>query len=172
MSNTSTTTSLLKRELVFHVKQRVDEAMLVNFASIIVISEKEKENIPLVIFRTKGGLVNAAGVIINLIDNCRGIDFLVEEEVSSAGILILPAGRKVFAKERAIFQWHLQIPDPRDKGISQKEYDEGDWSKAEYFAERSLTKTKPQVFFDLMVNKKLLYADKMQEIGIVHEIIP
>jgi ATP-dependent protease ClpP protease subunit len=171
MSNTSRV-PLLKRECVFLVKQRVDKEMLVLFASIIVISQKEKE-VPLVVFRTKGGLVNMARKIITLVDNFKpGLDFLVEEEASSAGILILPAGRKVFAKERAMFQWHLQKPDPRDIGISQKEYDKGDWSKAEYFADRSFTNTKPQVFFDLMVNKKLLYAEEMKNLGIVHEIIP
>lgn len=171
MSNISRV-PLLKRDLVFPIKQRVDNTMLVLFASIVVISEKEKEA-PLVVLRTKGGLVNMASQIINLIDNLKpGLDFLVEEEASSAGILILSAGRKVFAKERAMFQWHLQKPDPQDRGISQEKYNKGDWSKAEYFSDRSFNKTKPQVFFDLMVNEKLLYADKMQEIGIVHEIIP
>ena len=172
MSNSTSVGTLLKRDLVFPIKQRVDNTMLVLFASIVVISEKEKKA-PLVVFRTKGGLVNSAHKIVNLLDKFTlGFDFLVEEEVSSAGILILPAGRKVFAKEGAIFQWHLQIPDPRDKGITKKKYDEIDWSKAEYFSDRSFNKTKPQVFFDLMVNEKLLYADEMQNIGIVHEIIP
>lgn len=172
MSNTISAESLLKRGLVFPVKHRVDETMLGIFASIVVISKKEKES-PLVIFKTRGGFVSVADKIISLLDRVEaGIDFLVEEDVSSAGILILPAGKRVFAKEKAFFQWHLQIPDPKDKGITKKKCDAGDWSKAEYFSDRSFNKTKPQVFFDLMVNEKKLYAEEMKDIGIVHEIIP
>ncbi len=172
MSNTISTELLLRRPLVFNVKQRVDDSMLVLFASIVVIAEKEK-TCPLVSFRTRGGLVSSAHKMINLLDCFKlGLDFLVEEEVSSAGILILPASRKVFAKERAIFQWHLQTPGPKDQWMTKKECDAGDWSKAKYLSERSFNKTKPQVFFDLMVNEKLLHAKEMKEIGIVHEIIP
>lgn len=172
MSNTISAELLLRRTLVFNIKQRVDHSMLVLFASIIVIAEKEKV-CPLVSFRTKGGLVNSAHKIINLLDSFKlGVDFLVEEEVSSAGILILPAGNKVFAREKAIFEWHLQIPDPRDRGISKREYDAGDWSKAEYLSERSFNKTSPEVFFGLMKNNKKIMAGQMKEIGLVHEIIP
>ena len=172
MSNVISTELLLRRALVFNIKQRVDDSMLVLFASIVIIAEKEKV-CPLVSFRTKGGLVNSAHKIINLLDSFEsGLDFLVEEEVSSAGILILPAGKKIFAREKAIFEWHLQIPDPRDRGISKREYDAGDWSKAEYLSERSINKTAPEVFFGLMKNNKKIMAGQMKEIGLVHEIIP
>lgn len=171
MSNTSTS-SILKRDLVFPVKQRVDETMLEIFAGIVVISEKEKKT-PLVVFRTKGGLVSSASTIINVIKRSGlGVDFLIEEEASSAGILILSAGRKVFAKKKAIFQWHHHRYPAGLNKISQEEIEWFDWSKAVYLSSVAHKGLEPQFFFDLMTNNKILVAEEMEEIGLVHKIIP
>ena len=160
--------STLIKESVFDVKMRVDREMVGLFAGILAILATRKENEALVRFRTRGGDVGCPSQIINILNNKNfEIDFLIEEEVSSAGVLILPSAKKVYAKRCARFQWHHQIPYMT---MSQLEIEKADWTKAEYLS--SKTGLNPETYFKLMAEKKLLLAEEMKNIGLIHEIIP
>lgn len=160
---------VFNQEYVFDVKTRVDQNMLSLFASIVSVLLVKKQDSGLVRFRTNGGDLEHASKIINLLEDVPVVvDFLVEKEVSSAGILILPSAGVVSAKRCARFQWHHQVP--KNCIMSMSEIQKADWTKAEYIA--SKTGLSPDTYFKLMDEGRLVLADEMVKLGLVHEIIP
>ncbi len=163
------TIPVFNQEYVFDVKTRVEQEMLSLFASIVSVLIVKKQERGLVRFRTNGGDLEYASKIINLLEDVPvAVDFFVEEEVSSAGILILPSGGIVYANRCARFQWHHQ--EPKNCLMSKSEIQKADWTKAEHLS--SKTGLSPDIYFKLMDEGRLVLADEMARIGLVHEIIP
>lgn len=146
--------------------------MLGQLASIIAWSEKEKDQNIDIFFRTKGGEVEVADTMIRLINGANDkkiyFHFLIEEVCSSAGILILARANRVSAKQNAIFEWHYES----NPSLSEEEIVIRAKEKAQYLSLRSRNATKPEVFLELMANKKVLNAEDMKKLGLVHKITP
>lgn len=164
---------MAKKQALFRITTRIDEAVVENLKKKDFYTSTEKPEILNILMRSKGGDLGSAASIVTLLSELKdlGVKIITKsyDFISSAALPVFACGDiRIAQKASDEFFFHRAEPET-DSRITKKQILDGEEDSFKFMAEKFNLPL--QTIFDFSNEKTRLCAVDAKELGIVNEIL-